>query len=466
MSQSGKMLTEGVYLASPIWLQQAMVAAYGWSWYRRRFGGPFQALLAELRQRDRWSAADFRSYQEAKLAELFSHAWGSPYYHGMFTSLGIRPSQPPLEALAKLPFLSKETLRSNPISLLTQPPPQGTQVFKSSGTTGTPTEIYYPREFHSLELAIPAARNFDWAGIDYRARRVMFGVRKVCRFEQDQPPFWRHSPAEDLAYASIYHLSPRNIPAYLAFLRSFKPAVIMGYPSALGAIAQYALENQDSPAPAQGVFTTSETVTDRDREIIQSAWRCQVYDRYGAVENCHFAAQCEFGKYHVSPDVGILEIVDSTGQPAPPGMMGEVICTGLHNWLQPLIRYRIGDVARWAVDQSCACGRQMPILEAIEGRVEDICITPDGRRLLRFDTVFKGVENIREAQVIQEDLSLFVIRVVPAENFSAKDIQALTHNMTRHVGTVKTEVQTVAAIPRTRSGKFRAVICNLPKNPG
>jgi phenylacetate-CoA ligase len=236
----------------------------------------------------------------------------------------------------------------------------------------------------------------------------------------------------------------------------------MGYPSALNAIARYALEHHDFPAPAQALFTTSETVTDEVREALERTWQCQVFDHYGAVEACVFASQCEHGRYHVSPEIGVVEILDGRGQPAPPGVMGEVVCTGLQNLLQPLIRYRIGDVARWSTDQSCECGREMAILEAVEGRCEDICRTPDGRQLLRFDTVFKGIENIREAQVVQVDVDRFVIRVVPTPAFSAFEATALVSNMRLHVGPCRIEVEQVASIERTRSGKFRAVVCQVP----
>jgi len=455
-------LADTLYANSPIWLQQVMVAVYGYHWRQRRFGGNYAAFVDQYKQRDRWSAVQFHQYQEAQLAQVLAHAWNSPYYSQVFSEAGVTRQMAPFEALAKIPLLSKEVVRKRPKDLLTQTPPRDTMVFRSSGTTGTPTEIYYTRDFHSLELAIPAARNFAWAGIDPLSRRVMFGVRKVCRFEQDRPPFWRFSPAEDMAYASIYHLSPRFLPYYLDFLRDYRPAVIMGYPSSLRTLARYAIEHNDLPTPAQGIFTTSETVTEIDRELIESAWQCKIYDRYGAVENCHFASQCEYGRYHVSPDAGILEIIDPSGDPAPPGVMGEVICTGLNNLLQPLIRYRIGDAARWAGEQVCECGRQMPVLEAIEGRVEDICFTPDGREMLRFDTVFKGVENIQEAQVVQEALDLFCLRVVPSEQFGDEDRQRLIQNMHHHVGDVRVNIACVESIERTNSGKFKAVVCKLP----
>ena len=142
-------------------------------------------------------------------------------------------------------------------------------------------------------------------------------------------------------------------------------------------------------------------------------------------------------------------------------MLGEVLCTGLHNLLQPLIRYRIGDVARWALDQSCACGRQMPILEGIDGRMEDVCYTADGREMLRFDTVFKGVDAIRQAQVVQEALDRFSIYVVPADGFGPADVRRIQDNMRTHVGDVRTEVHPVPEIERSASGKYRAVVCRL-----
>jgi phenylacetate-CoA ligase len=179
------------------------------------------------------------------------------------------------------------------------------------------------------------------------------------------------------------------------------------------------------------------------------------------VEGCLFASQCEYGRYHVSAEVGIIEIVNRDGKPCEPGEIGEVICTGLQNTLQPLIRYQIGDAARWATAQTCSCGRSMPVLEGIEGRFEDICLTPDGREMLRFDTVFKGIHSIKEAQLVQQKLDCFTIYVVPGDNFDEHEIEKIKSNMRLHAGDVLTEVKPVGAIPRGPSGKFRAVISKL-----
>lgn len=453
---------DAIYTRSPVWLQQVAVAAWGFAWERRRFGGRFRQYVAELHDRDYWSAEQFRQYQELRLREIFAAAWRSPYYRERFEQAGMTEGLDPWKSFARAPLLDKESLRTRARHLLTaRRLPRGVTVDRSSGSTGTPVDIYYPRDFHRFQMAIGEARSLNVAGVTYRDRRVMFGARKICRFNQDRPPFWRFSPAEDLAYCSIYHLSPQFLPAYLAFLRRFRPRVVMGYPSALHTVSRYAIDNGDLPPPAQCLVTTSETVLPEAREAMEAAFQCRLFDRYGAVEGCVFAAQCEHGRYHVSPDVGIVEILDDAGQPSAPGFLGQIVCTGLHNTLQPLIRYGIRDMARWAVEQQCPCGRQTPILEGIEGRVEDMCLTPDGRQVLRFDAVFKGIQSVKMSQVVQEKLDRFVIYVVPANGFGPADVETIRCNMRLHVGDVETRVECVDQIERTASGKFRAVRCAL-----
>jgi phenylacetate-CoA ligase len=450
-----------VYEVSPIWLQRILVAIYGAWWYYRRFGGSFQQQVAQIRQRGYWTAEQWNAYQNQRLRAICKAANESEYYHQVFQEAGIYPEEINLDTLHRLPYLEKDTLRQRGADLLTQPLPRGAVVMHSSGTTGTPTNSYYTRDFQSLEMAFCEARSHNWAGVSYKDRRAIFAGRKVCRFDQEGPPFWRVSPVEDMAYLSSYHLTPRYMPAYVDFLNRFQPKVVMGYPSALGTLARFTLESGRELAPAKAIITIAETLIASTREVLEAAWHCRVWDRYGATEMCVLVSQCEYGSYHVSPDVGILELVDRWGNPCGPGAPGEVVCTGLQNELQPLIRYRLGDVAVWSEQQTCACGRQMPILRSLQGRFDDICFTEDGRAVGRFDTVFKGVEAIKEAQVIQEAIDQFTVLVVPAAEFGEHVIKLIQKNMLAHVGDVQVDVQQIGAIPRTKGNKFQAVISRL-----
>jgi phenylacetate-CoA ligase len=453
---------EALYRRSPIWLQQVAVALWGVRWYRRRFGGEFRRYVREFGQRDSWNGSQFRAYQAEQLRRVFRAACDAPYYREVFAGSRVTADTDPWEVLARAPLLAKETLRERGGDLLTRRVPRGSFVSRSSGSTGTPTAVYYTRPFFRQWMAANEVRSYHVAGVTHRDRRFMCGGRKVCAFDQDRPPFWRFSPAEKLAYASAYHLSPRFLPAYLDFLRRYRPSVVMGYPSALAAIATYALEHDNLPPPAKCVITTAETLAAPVRAALESVWKCPVFDQYGASEACFLVTQCEHGRYHVSPDVGIIEILDRSGRPCPPGVVGELVSTGLANDLQPLIRYRVGDSASWSARQDCPCGREMPILEAIEGRTDDLLRTPDGRMIGRIDHIFKNVTNVCEAQVVQERMCRFVIRVVPAPHFTPAEAEALKSNLRLHVGDAEIVVEQVAQIPRTASGKFRAVLCLVP----
>ena len=455
-------MLDRLYWASPLWLQQVGVAAWGVVWYARRHGGHFHRLAAELREHESWEVAQFLTYQEERLARVLAAAWNTPYYAEVFRQLGLRRGMDPWDALRRLPVLSKDTFRRRKKDILVAGRlPRGVTVFNTSGTTGTPLGIYYTRQFHALQTAVAEVRSLNVGGATHRSRRFMCGGRKVCAFDQQSPPFWRASPIERLVYGSSYHLSPAFLRHYVDLLRRFRPEVVMGYPSALGTIAHYALTHGQDLPPATMAVTTAETLSDQQRRSIEEAWHCRLFDRYGAIENCVFAGQCEFGRYHVSPEIGIVEILRKDGRPCDPGEIGEVVCTGLHNVIQPLIRYRLGDAACWAQDQACACGRNMPILERIEGRLDDMLYTADGRRVGRVDHIFKGVDNVVEAQVVQDRIDAFTVRLVPGPGFGELEAGRIRANLRTHVGDVAIRVQTLASLERSPSGKFRAVLCKL-----
>jgi hypothetical protein len=135
-------------------------------------------------------------------------------------------------------------------------------------------------------------------------------------------------------------------------------------------------------APAEGIVTIPKRSLLISRRTIEQAFGCRIYDQYGR-GGTWFSGRCEQGHLHVAPDFGYLEVLKADGKPAEPGEMGEVVCTGFLNELQPLIRYQLGDVVRLSRLSHCACGRNMPIIEEICGRVEDMLHTVRGDPVIR-----------------------------------------------------------------------------------
>jgi phenylacetate-CoA ligase len=124
------------------------------------------------------------------------------------------------------------------------------------------------------------------------------------------------------------------------------------------------------------------------RRIFKEVYQCKTYDSYSGLEACGLISECEHGKLHISPDVGIIELLKEDGNYAQPGETGEAVCTGFLNYDQPLIRYRIGDLIKLSNNQQCECGRHMPVVDEIIGRVEDTVLAKDGREMVRFHGIF------------------------------------------------------------------------------
>jgi phenylacetate-CoA ligase len=167
---------------------------------------------------------------------------------------------------------------------------------------------------------------------------------------------------------------------------------------------------------------------------------------------------------HLSPDVGVTEVLRDDGTPAEPGEVGDLVVTGLLNVDHILIRYRQGDRGSLApAGETCACGRTMPILASIEGRKDDVLVTPDGRKIGRLDPVFKASQRVREAQIVQEQVNRVRVKVVPGAGYDDTDARSIADRLRDRMGEIEVVIEVVERIPRTRNGKFRAVVSLLGK---
>ncbi len=200
------------------------------------------------------------------------------------------------------------------------------------------------------------------------------------------------------------------------------------------------------------------------RQVLQGVYQCRVYDSYSGLEACGLISECEHGSLHISPDVGIMEILKPDGSPAGPGEEGEVVSTGLLNFDQPLIRYRIGDRVKLAARQSCACGRQMPVVDEIIGRIEDVVVGPDGREMVRFHGIFIGIDGLRQAQVIQNSITDIQIRAVSDHGLTKEQQDTITERLRSQLGDIQVTIEQVDKIPPGPNGKFQAVISKINKS--
>ena len=144
--------------------------------------------------------------------------------------------------------------------------------------------------------------------------------------------------------------------------------------------------------------------------------------------------------------------------------MYEIVSTSFINKAMPLLRYRTGDLAiePFGWDETCACGRRGPGCKQIVGRIDDLFITPDRRRIGRLDHVFKDINNVIAAQIVQHSLANTEIILVSGPQYSSDDESAIRRQFVERVGTDIELVFTYTdTIPRTTNGKFRAVVSHI-----
>jgi len=258
-------------------------------------------------------------------------------------------------------------------------------------------------------------------------------------------------------YMSTYHIRLDAADAYVEALRRYRIRYLLGYASALFALAG-AIRERGLRAPQMAVaFSNAEAFYPFQREVIAEVFQCPVRDTWGQAEIVSGGSECPSGSMHFWPEVGETEwLRDDSDEPVPAGEPGRMISTGFLNRGMPLIRYNGGDRSTLAPSGArCACGRGLPIIRSIDGRQADIMLTPDGAPVGGLDLIFQPGIPMREGQIIQESLVRFRVKVVPAPGYSARHSEEMSRGLRKILGDrVEVVVETVEAIPRTAAGKF------------
>ncbi|MGH7467508.1 MAG: phenylacetate--CoA ligase family protein [Longimicrobiales bacterium] len=443
-----------IYYRCPVWLQNMLVSGQGLRLRRLRYGGLHDHRLTAL-LRSQWLGPEqIQALQLTLLSGTLRHARETvPLYQ----ERGL-PAQElrDFEELRAVAILRKDDLRAPFHQIVSRNyHSQRLSEVHTGGTTGKPLTIYCDRRTLQHNFAF-FSRLRAWAGIEPGARTATFAGRTIVAPAQQRPPYWRKNAASNAMLFSSYHLSPDTLPDYVRGLTDFAPALIDSYPSSIEPIARYLRDQRITSIRPRAIVTSSETLYPAVRTLIQEAFACPVFDYYGAAEMAALVTQCEAGSYHVNPEFGFLELLQN-GEPVRAGESGEIIATGFLNPVMPLIRYATGDIASWKAGD-CSCGRSFPRLEQIEGRKDDVIITPEGRRVGRLDPIFKAVSSIHEAQIVQQRLDHIEVQLV-GDSIPPGEEAALRDELRRRLGSsMRIDLVLVPRIERSTAGKLRTVV--------
>lgn len=462
-------IASSIYERLPVWGQNLVLSGYGMALDRERYGGRFREFQDLLAKTERYSRSDIEAYQDERLRAVVRHAYDTvPYYRRVFDAAKLAPSDIRSKGdLPKVPLLTRDVIRRHFAELRsTALPERSMRVGHTSGTTGTPLSIGYDHDVVWMTYAV-FDRHYRWAGCRFGRDGSRVAVARgnvIVPIGRRRPPFWRRNRTHNQLLLSAFHLSAANLPAYVEALRRFQPHVIDGYPSTLYVLAKY-LQSTDQKLPVAAAITSSETLYDFQRAVIEERFQCRVFDYYALAERVVFSGECEqHAGHHVSCEYGVAEVIDRDSAPLPAGSPGRLVGTSLHNFAMPLIRYVTNDVSALRPG-TCPCGRPLVLMDDVTTKAEDVLTLKDGRLISPsvLTHPFKPLDCIEGSQIVQTEPDRIEVRLVPGPTYTAAVTARLIDELQLRLGAdVRIEVQTVSEIRPSANGKFRWVISEVP----
>jgi phenylacetate-CoA ligase len=303
-------------------------------------------------------------------------------------------------------------------------------------------------------------RNMHWCNsADGEKRIILWGSPIGASRKEKTVMALRNFLVRDYLISS-YAMNDKTMHEIVNKIKRLRPKIIVGYVSALKILAEFMEKNRISDVQVSAIIPAAETLFEYQRELFERAFHGEVYNRYGSHEFTGIAHECNFHNgMHINVESLYLEVLKD-GRPASPGQLGEIVITDLENFGMPFIRYRIGDLGALK-QEPCQCGRGLPLLDCVEGRVYDVIRCPNGsvQTGTFFCKVTRAVPGIREFQVVQESLNKIRIKLLTDDRFQFTSTSFLVETIKKYCGeTMEIAFDLVETIEPLKSGKHRYIV--------
>lgn len=410
--------------------------------------------------------------QLSKLKKLVTHCYYHvPYYRNIFDGINFKPEDiKSLDDLLKIPYLTKELITENLHAGILSDNHDKKKMLKivTSGSTGAPFTCYVDK--YQLEMRWAATlRSMEWTGYTFgdkcaRLWHQTIGMSKSQRIKEKIDAILSRR-----LFVPAYSIDSGLLKKYMSRIKKYNPVLIDGYAESFNFLAAYVRENPGYKISPKAIISSAQILPKQSRETIEEAFSTKVFDKYGSREFSGIAYQSMNNDEHlVVAENYIVEIIKNNKK-AKPGEMGEVVITDLNNYCLPFVRYKIGDLAV-AVDKNkiSACGRQLPLIGSIEGRVQAIIIGSNNKFLpgTFFAHFFKEYPHIiKQYQVVQNRLAEIDLLIIKADRFNDKEMSSVISKLKEFMGAdTKINLNFVDEIKMVRTGKHQGAISNMKIN--
>ncbi len=432
-----------------------------------REGSNHLRVLSELERSQYASPEEIEQVRLERLKRLLNHAkQNTLFYAKRFAEHEFDPSQVTnLKDLAKLPVIRKADIQQHAADMKATNMPGRILPNQTGGSTGAPLRFFVNRE-RTFSQKAATWRHDRWAGWDIgRKMGVLWGNRVDFEHKVSIKDRLRTFLADRRLILDTSSITPQILADFTEALRSYRPPTYLAYANSIYLFARYLKENniRDYHRP-QGIITSAELLTGSQRALIEEVFDCRVFNRYGCRETSIIASECsEHNGLHINAEQVYIEFVTQDGV-ANKSRPGKIVITDLLNYGMPLIRYQIEDMG-YATNQSCPCGRGLPLMQMAGGRVTDFLITPAGKVISGASmTIYfiATVPGITQAQIVQKQKDHLILKVIKNEKFDDNSLKILEQKVIEFFGPeMKYDLESVDCIPSTASGKHLFSICEL-----
>jgi phenylacetate-CoA ligase len=438
--------------------------------YALKTGGLFLRYWRELEISQYLPENRLHERQWVRLKAILEYAYRhNPYYRGAWKLLGITPDDIRFpDDIRNLPVVTKEEIRNNIDRLISDGYEKRLLIrSKTGGSTGTSLEIWKTEE--CIELKNAAARRSDrWSG--WKVGEPVGAVWGNPELPKTIKARLRNMLLSPCIFLDTINLNEGSVTRFAADWERVRPTLLFGHSHSLFLLSKYVEALGTKNIKPRAIISTSMMLLLNERKTIENVFEVKVQDRYGCEEVSLIASECERHEgYHINIEHLFVEFVKPDGKWARPGEQGAIVVTDLLNRAMPFIRYRVEDVGIPS-DRRCSCGRGMPLMEKVVGRVADFLVRKDGSMVAGVSLIERtltAIKGIKQMQIIQESIDDIVLNIVRDACFTADSREKLVYEIIRALGSpLKVKINFVDRIDQERSGKYRFSISYIEPRSG
>jgi phenylacetate-CoA ligase len=414
-----------------------------------------------------------RAYQLERLRAVVGHAERHvPYYRDRFAAAGVKaPDIQSLEDLSRLPLLTKANVREHQAALRSDDFHGRWKLYPTSGSTGTPLVVLEDQGMNGWRRAVKW-NYLEWWGVQVGERGAVIWLQPLSGIKGKLTKRLGFALNNCNTFLNVADLSDAQMQRFFDQLVDRGISYLYGYTSAVTTFAQFILRkglHQPRALTLKVAIPTTETLFPQQRRWMEEAFGCRVADEYGCAELGDIGFECPHGRMHIGAETYLVDLVPPL-LPKTEGVCGQIAVTHLRKTSFPMIRYALGDVVH-LVNEACPCGRTLPIIRSVVGRVSDIITTPDGRVVHSevFDYIMRefaspGNPAVTGFRAIQKESTVFEVLVVPGSAYRPETAEGIAREVASVFGKgSRVSVREVDAIPPDPSGKIRFFLSEVPR---